>query len=119
MIPTVALPTAPATSPTDVDERAMTVSVHYADDMPPRVAVQRGVHGCTRMPIGASKAAAVALPKPAARPPSVDDQLWPMGDPNATGTLSGSQTTAVEKLLDEASGTSRAPTAASPAALRW
>ena len=82
-ISTVAFPTAPATSPTDVDELAKTVSVRYADDMPPRIAVQRGVLGCTLMPIGATKAAAVALRKPALTAPNLDGRPWPTGEANA------------------------------------
>jgi len=102
LINTVALPTAPATSRTEVDDREKTVSVHYANDMPPRVAVQRGVLGCTLMPIGATKGAAVVLRKPALRAPNLDDRPWPTGEGNATGRLSGDQTAAVERVLDEA-----------------
>jgi len=101
-ISTVAFPTAPATSPTDVDELAKTVSVRYADDMPPRIAVQRGVLGCTLMPIGATKAAAVALRKPALTAPNLDGRPWPTGEANARGSLSDDRTAAVERVLDDA-----------------
>ncbi len=89
---------------TQIDEKAKTVSVHYRDDMAPRLAVWRPLLGCTQLPIGATKVLADALPRPASSivTPKLDDRPWPMGEADATRALPAAQQAAVEKLIDEA-----------------
>lgn len=95
---------APAGLKTEVDDEARTVSVHYRDDMPPRIAVWRPVLGCTQLPIGATAELAVALPRPAADAiaPDLDARPWPMGDAGAAASLPKARSAALEKVLDEA-----------------
>ena len=89
---------------TEIDERGKTVSVHYRDDMPPRLAVWRPLLGCTQLPIGATTALGAALPRPAAAviTPKLDDRPWPMGDRDAVRALPAPRQAAVEKVIDEA-----------------
>ena len=103
LIPTVALPIAPATSRTEVDEQAKTVSVHYADDMPPRVAVQRrraGLHAAAdrREQGGGGRAAETRRQR--LRTSTTGPGRWATG--TRCGTLPASRQAAVEKVLDEA-----------------
>jgi CubicO group peptidase (beta-lactamase class C family) len=99
---TNANPIAPASARTEVDEQGRTVSVYFADDMPPRIAVARPVLGCTMLPIGASRDLATTLLRPALAASTVDDLPWPMGDRNAVAKLARGQHTAVAKVFDEA-----------------
>jgi CubicO group peptidase (beta-lactamase class C family) len=85
-----------------IDEQAKTVSVHFADDMEPRMAVWRPLLGCTQLPIGATAALRQTLPKPSGSPPKLDDQTWPLGDKNALGKLPSRKKKALEQLIDEA-----------------
>ena len=55
------------TMPAVTDEQAKTVSVAYADDMPPRIAAWRPVLGSTQLPIGATAVPAGQLPAAADR----------------------------------------------------
>jgi CubicO group peptidase (beta-lactamase class C family) len=70
----------------EIDWTAKTVSVGWAGDMPPRIAVWRPVLGATQLPIGAEIAAADRLPRLPAefRPPTTDHLAWPRGDGAAT-----------------------------------
>jgi hypothetical protein len=89
---------------TEVDERARTVQVHYAADMPPRIVIWRPVLGCVQLPVGATMEAVRQLPQVAAsvRPPNYDHLAWPMGDQNATAELPGPQKAALDRLVDAA-----------------
>ena len=71
-----------------VDREARMVSVRFAEDLPPRVAVWRPHLGCAQLPTGADPSDASRLPKldiPA--PASTDARPWPMGDVRATAAL--------------------------------
>jgi CubicO group peptidase (beta-lactamase class C family) len=89
---------------TEVDQTRRIVSVTYADDMPPRIAVWRNVLGCTQLPAGATTEAAKHLPQVAAglQAPNFDDQPWPMGDRDATADLSRTRKAALDKLVEAA-----------------
>jgi len=86
----------------DADER--TVSITYAEDMPPRIVVWRPVLGCTQLPVGAHMRDKQYLPQVAAdvRAPDLDDENWPLGDRNATGTLPAAKQKAIGALVDKA-----------------
>ena len=74
-----------------IDRQAKTVSVAFADDLPPRVAAWRPHLGCAQLPIGAAPETARLLPRLDVDP-AVDrnDRLaWPNGDRNATGKPKG------------------------------
>jgi CubicO group peptidase (beta-lactamase class C family) len=74
------LPTLTAT----VDRAAKTVSVRFADNLPPRVAAWRPHLGCAQLPTGADPSGVARLPKLAVpTPPSADAQPWPIGDAKA------------------------------------
>lgn len=75
--------------PARVDKDLRTVSVAYDPAMPPRLAVWRPLLGCAQLPIGATAAAAAALPRIEARAPNFDARAWPMGDRGALGRASG------------------------------
>jgi CubicO group peptidase (beta-lactamase class C family) len=85
-----------------IDEQKKIVSVHYADDMEPRLAIWRPVLGCTLLPIGATSVLGDALPRPSGAAPALDDRPWPIGDKNAVAQLPVRAEKAVEKLIDEA-----------------
>ena len=87
-----------------IDRERKTVSVAYADDMPPRIAVWRPYQGCTQLPIGATEAAAASLNRfPAGvAPPALHDRPWPLGDAQATGRLKAAQKKALSSILDAA-----------------
>lgn len=88
---------------TEIDETGKTVSVHFSDDMPPRIAAWRPLLGCTQLPIGATTALAKALPRPAiGAAPNLDARAWPMGDRDAAAPLAAARAAAVGKVLDEA-----------------
>ncbi|MDX9996349.1 MAG: serine hydrolase [Phenylobacterium sp.] len=95
---------APAGTRMEIDEATRTVSVHYRDDMPPRIAVWRPLLGCTQLPIGATMELAKALPRPPAEVtvPDLDSRPWPMGDASATARLPKARAAALERVLDEA-----------------
>ena len=84
----------------EVDETARQVSVRFADDAPPRMALWNHKTGCTAMPIGFDWAAG--------RTPVVprefsDDRSWPMGDQNAVApeaSRSAALTTASERAFE-------------------
>jgi CubicO group peptidase (beta-lactamase class C family) len=85
-----------------IDAAAKTVSVAYADDMPPRIAVWRPVLGATQLPIGATMDAAAHLPRVPDdfRPPQTDHLAWPQGDADAMGAGSAELDQRVEKAFD-------------------
>ena len=90
------LPTLPAR----VDRTARTVSVAFADDLPPRLAVWRPGLGCAQLPIGAQPNAATGLPRLAAPVPAGDDaRAWPMGDADAEARLPRAAATGLEQLV--------------------
>jgi CubicO group peptidase (beta-lactamase class C family) len=66
-----------------IDGDRRTVSVAYAENMPPRVAVWRPNLGCAQLPVGA---APPRMDRPA---PNLDAQRWPTGDRQAAGRLRG------------------------------
>ena len=72
-----------------VDRQARTVSVPFADDMPPRVVVWRPFLGCAQLPIGAPAGTAAALPTLNVQPPrmNMDALPWPTGDRNAVARV--------------------------------
>jgi CubicO group peptidase (beta-lactamase class C family) len=88
----------------EVDHKAKTVSVAYADDMPPRIAVWRPVLGSTQLPIGASKDAATSIPRTPEKflPPNTDDLAWPHGDRDAMGRGSAELDRIVEDAFTDA-----------------
>lgn len=78
--------------PFELDRTNMRVSVRYADDMPPRVAVWRVYLGCALLPIGAAAEDAALVPALAGNPPAfgaLDERPWPMGDARATARPAG------------------------------
>lgn len=68
--------------PAEIDRARRLVSVTYAEDMPPRVAVWRPHLGCAQLPPGAGPAAADLPPRLAVSPPPGDlnARPWPDGD---------------------------------------
>lgn len=90
---------------TEIDETGRRVLVHFADDMPPRVAVWRPNLGCAQLPIGADPAAGGELLRAwpqALTAPDFSDKPWPQGDRNAEGRLSAKRRAALEAVLDSA-----------------
>jgi CubicO group peptidase (beta-lactamase class C family) len=89
----------------EIDDTAKTVSVAYAPDMPPRVAVWRPALGSTQLPIGAPPEAARHIPRLPAHflPPDQDHLPWPQGDRDATGPGSADLDRIVEAAFDPAS----------------
>ena len=87
----------------DIEREGRTVSVSYADDMPPRIAVYRPHLGCSSLPQGATEKAAKRLPRAEVAAPSYGDMAWPTGDrlPNEDG-LSDKQRDALDAVVDEA-----------------
>lgn len=86
-----------------IDRTARTVSVAFAEGLPPRVAAWRPNLGCAQLPIGAAPEAAAALPRMDLEAPSLDAQPWPLGDRDAAGRLSGDRRAldrAVERAFD-------------------
>lgn len=88
----------------DINRDKKYVAVTYLDDMPPRYAVYRPNMGCTQLPIGAGLDIAENLtPWPSdLERPNYDDQPWPMGDVDATASLSPPVAGALDALLDNA-----------------
>jgi CubicO group peptidase (beta-lactamase class C family) len=81
-----------ATLPATIDEALRTVSVRFANNMPPRIAVWRPLLGCAQLPPGAGPEAATALPKlvPGLTAPDLaatDAKPWPLGDAGAVQPL--------------------------------
>ncbi len=79
--------------PAEIDRMNLRVTVRYADDMPPRVAVWRVYLGCALLPIGAAPEAAALVPPLAGNPENFaagwDDRPWPMGDRRAAARPQG------------------------------
>jgi CubicO group peptidase (beta-lactamase class C family) len=75
-------PAAYAIGDPEVDRASRSVSVRYAADRPPRIAVHRDGLGCTTLPPGATLADAARLPGVAPTPPPGDASsiAWPDGD---------------------------------------
>jgi CubicO group peptidase (beta-lactamase class C family) len=75
-----------------VDETTRTVSVKFANNMPPRIAVWRPLLGCAQLPPGAGPEAAAAVPRlvPGLTAPDLaatDAMAWPLGDAGAVQPL--------------------------------
>jgi CubicO group peptidase (beta-lactamase class C family) len=93
-----------------IDETARTVSVHFAESMPPRIAVWRPLLGCAQLPIGAPATAARLAPRltPDLATPSLaatDARPWPLGDAGAVRLLPDIATQAgVDRIVAEAFG---------------
>lgn len=89
-----------------VDEKSRTVSVAFADDMPPRVAAWRPHLGCAQLPIGATAEAVQYLPRLPDHvvAPKTDAADWPQGDQNATTILPAAQKAALRSVLDDVFG---------------
>tara|TARA_R110000824_G_scaffold11585_5_gene50725 strand:+ start:6083 stop:7441 length:1359 start_codon:yes stop_codon:yes gene_type:complete len=76
------------TLPEEVNEAERQVSVRFADDAPPRVAIWNSRSGCTAMPIGFD---ATRRNTSTDVRELIDDKPWPMGDRNAlAGPATGS-----------------------------
>lgn len=80
------------TLPATINEAARTVSVRFADNMPPRIAVWRPLLGCAQLPPGAGPDAAASLPRlvPGLTAPDLaatDAMAWPLGDAGAVQPL--------------------------------
>jgi len=80
------------TLPAAINEATRTVSVKFADNMPPRIAVWRPLLGCAQLPPGAGPDAAAALPRlvPGLTAPDLvatDAMAWPLGDAGAVQPL--------------------------------
>jgi CubicO group peptidase (beta-lactamase class C family) len=78
--------------PATIDEASRTVSVGFAENMPPRIAVWRPLLGCAQLPPGAGADAAAALPRlvPGLTAPdlaAMDAKPWPLGDAGAVQPL--------------------------------
>lgn len=88
----------------EIDDKARTVSVKYADDMPPRIAVWREALGATQLPIGATIDAAKHIPRlpDNVRAPNFDNEAWPQGDRDAQGQGSPELERIVEAAFDAA-----------------
>jgi CubicO group peptidase (beta-lactamase class C family) len=76
----------------EVDEAARTVSVKFADNMPPRIAMWRPLLGCAQLPPGAGAAVLAAVPRlvPGLAAPDLaatDAMPWPLGDAGAVKPL--------------------------------
>jgi hypothetical protein len=101
---------------TEIDETRRIVQVTYSTSMPPRIVVWRNVLGCAQLPAGAVLDDAKYLPQvsPRLHAPDLDDQLWPMGDRDATASLPSAEEAALVGWSTPRS-TAR-PTAASPGA---
>lgn len=76
----------------EVDQAGRRVSVAFAENMPPRIAVWRAHLGCALLPIGAAPSVAERLPSldaPALDLAALDARPWPMGDRNAAARPNG------------------------------
>ena len=89
---------------TEVNEADGIVSVHYLQDMPPRLAVWRPGLGCTQLPVGASTAMIEHLPRLPAdvRAPDHDSRAWPQGDADAHRALPPEQQEALARVVEQA-----------------
>lgn len=88
-----------------IDATTKSVSVLFADDMPPRLSVWREHLGCTALPQGAKIEAAKYLPHVKFKPlkTNTENILWPMGDklPN-TQLPTEVNSTDLESTIDKA-----------------
>jgi len=83
-----------------VDRAAKTVSVGFADGLPPRVAAWRPHLGCAQLPTGADPATAAALPRlEVAAPGPADARPWPMGDAGAEARLPRAAAARLERAV--------------------
>ncbi len=100
------IPALPAT----VDEGTRTVSVKFADNLPPRIAVWRPLLGCAQLPVGAGMDAARHVPRlaPGHERPDLavtDAHAWPMGDAGAVKPIrSRKQRAALDAVVQAAFG---------------
>lgn len=68
---------------TKIEPKAKKVSVKFADDMPPRIALHNDITGCTALPIGSVNARPTRIRGTRLEPGALDDENWPIGDVNA------------------------------------
>ncbi len=100
------IPTLPAV----VDEAQRTVSVKFADTLPPRIAVWRPLLGCAQLPVGAGVDVAGAVPRlaPGVAVPDLTDsdaRPWPLGDAGAVRPVRNRrQRAALERVVQAAFG---------------
>jgi CubicO group peptidase (beta-lactamase class C family) len=100
------IPALPAT----VDDSARTVSVKFADNLPPRIAVWRPLLGCAQLPVGATMDAVRHVPRltPGQQRPDLaatDAHAWPLGDAGAVKPLrSRKQRAALDAVVQAAFG---------------
>lgn len=82
----------------EVDATHRQVSVRFADDAPPRIAIWNSKTGCTGMPIGFTDSAndKAAVPRE-----FFDEKIWPMGDEHAVAPVSF-RSTAFETIATQA-----------------
>lgn len=64
----------------DIDRKRKLVSVHYSDEMPPRISAWRSHLGCAQLPIGAVAEDAPKLPRVELPEASRASAPWPQGD---------------------------------------
>ena len=83
-----------------IDKDTKTVSVTFADNMPPRMAIRNAVTGCTAMPIGSENGTGEWQDPQLTRlaPGELDAEKWPMGDQNVRRDVPAGMT-ATEQLL--------------------
>lgn len=87
-----------------IDPMKRTVSVRYAEDMPPRLSAHRPQLGCSALPVGAAANMADKLPRTTIMPPARDEaSLWPFGDrlPNSL-PIAAVQKSALDAVIAKA-----------------
>lgn len=72
-----------------VDAGSKIVTVPFDDALPPRIAAWRPNLGCAQLPIGANTDALAALPRFDATAPTLDQEAWPLGEKDASGSPVG------------------------------
>jgi CubicO group peptidase (beta-lactamase class C family) len=89
---------------TVIDEQARIVSVTYAREMPPRLAMWRPVLGCVSAPPGSTRTELAQLPKLRSDlvVPDLDARAWPTGDADARKKLNPAQQRAVDAIVTAA-----------------
>ncbi len=76
-----------------IDREKLKVSVPFAPDLPPRVAVWRPHLGCTQLPVGADPEMQIfRMGGPQLDHAKLDARPWPMGDRGGTAQARGNRT---------------------------
>ena len=89
----------------DIDRKTKTVSVIFADDMPPRISAWRKHLGCTALPQGADESVIKSLPSITLQNNAHEARLepWPNGDViDKTVNISGYDAAVLEETLKAA-----------------